>query len=251
MLGAHEWTRQTQARRSHLGVMPLACGMNTEKLRRDFDTIARLGDCRETRTDRYDSFVLANVPAAAVDVLEVGCGLGQLTAALVTDTRQVTAVDLSPEMIARARQRSQAVSSVSFLCGDFLEHDFGSQQFDCVVSAATLHHLPEEVAVSRMVTLLRPAGRLVIHDLRTNSGMLDHLRSFAALSQVAAGRFLRTGRLRSPREVRDAWERHGAGETYLTLQQAQALAHRLLPDARVFHHWLWRYTIVWDKPTAA
>jgi 2-polyprenyl-3-methyl-5-hydroxy-6-metoxy-1,4-benzoquinol methylase len=225
--------------------------MNTEKIRSDFDEIARLADYRETRTDRYDSFLAAQVPAGAVDVLEVGCGLGQLTTALATEKRQVTSVDLSPEMVARARQRSQATLRVSFLCGDFLEHDFGSKKFDCVVSAATLHHLPEKVAVSRMVTLLRPAGRLVIHDLRTNSGMLDHLRSFAALSQVAAVRFLRTGRPRSPREVRDAWERHGAGETYLTLQQAQALANRLLPRARVFDHWLWRYTIVWDKTTAA
>jgi hypothetical protein len=118
------------------------------------------------------------------------------------------------------------------------------------VSAAMLHNLPEEIAVSRMVTLLRPAGRLVIHDLRANSGRLDQLKSFAALAQVAAWRFLRTGRLRRRRDVREAYERHRAGETFLTLQQAQAMANRLLPDARVFHHWLWRYTIVWDKPAA-
>ena len=232
-------------------VMPFACEMNTEKIRRDFDEIARLADCRETRTDRYDSFLTAQVPTSAVDVLEVGCGLGQLTAALATGKRQVTCLDLSPEMIARARQRSPAILRVSFLCRDFLEHDFGSSKFDCVVSAATLHHLPQEIAVSRMVTLLRPAGRLVIHDLRANSGILDHMRSVAALSQGALGRFLKNGRLRSPRDVRDAWARHGAGETYLTLQQVHTLADRLLPDARVFYHWLWRYTVVWDKPTTA
>ena len=36
-------------------------------------------------------------------------------------------------------------------------------------------------------------------------------------------------------------------ETYLTLKEAQALASRLLPGARVLNHWLWHYTIVWDK----
>lgn len=224
--------------------------MDAEKLRRDFDEMARLADGGETRSDRYDSFLVAQVPAGAVDVLEVGCGLGHLTTALARGKRRVTGVDLSPEMIARARQRSEATLRISFLCGDFLEKDFGSEKFDYVVSAAMLHHLPEEIAVSRMVTLLRPAGRLVIHDLRANSGRLDQLKSFAALAQVAAWRFLRTGRLRRRRDVREAYERHRAGETFLTLQQAQAMANRLLPDARVFHHWLWRYTIVWDKPAA-
>jgi 2-polyprenyl-3-methyl-5-hydroxy-6-metoxy-1,4-benzoquinol methylase len=232
-------------------VMPLSCEMNTERIRRDFDEIARLTDCRDTRIDRYDAFLVAQVPTRAVDVLDVGCGLGQLTTALASGKREVTGVDLSPEMIARAQQRSPASLRVSFLCCDFLEHDFESKRFDCVVSAATLHHVPEDIAVPRMVTLLRPGGRLVIHDLRTNSGILDHVRAFAALSQVAAGRFLRTGRPRSSREVREAWERHGAGERYFTLQQAEGFANRLLPDARVFHHWLWRYTIVWDKPRTA
>jgi len=51
--------------------------------------------------------------------------------------------------------------------------------------------------------------------------------------------------------VREAWDRHGAGETYLALQEARALAARLLPGARVINHWLCRYTIVWDKAPAA
>jgi 2-polyprenyl-3-methyl-5-hydroxy-6-metoxy-1,4-benzoquinol methylase len=224
--------------------------MNTEKVRNDFDEIARLANIGESGRDRYDSFLLSLVPQGAVDVLEVGCGLGRLTAKLATSHRQVTGIDLSPEMIERARQRVGSMPHVSFLCGDFLEQDLGAQKFDCVISAATLHHMPEDDAIPRMEGLLRPGGRLVIHDLRTDSGLLDQVRSLAALAQVAAGRLLRTGRVRSPREVREAWERHGAGEKYLTLQEAQGLANRLLPDARVYYHWLWRYTIVWDKPVA-
>jgi len=223
--------------------------VDVEKIRSDFDHIARLADGRETRIDRYDAFLLAQVPAGAVDVLEVGCGLGHLTAALAAGPRDVTSIDLSPEMIARARRRTPATSRVSFLCADFLAHDFESSTFDCIVSAATLHHLPVEIAVSRMVALLRPGGRLVIHDLRSNTGLLDHVRSAAALAPVPMLRLGRTGRLRSPREVRDAWSRHGAGETYFTLAEAQALANRLLPGSRVYSHWLWRYTTVWDKPS--
>ena len=224
--------------------------VNTEKVRNDFDEIARLAREGESGTERYDRFLLSQVPARAVDVLEVGCGLGRLTAELATGERRVVGMDVSPEMIGRARQGA-AGRRVSFVCGDFLEHDFGAQEFDCVISAATLHHMREDLAVARMAALLRPGGRLVIHDLRRDTSLLEHFRTYVGFSQVAFVRLIRTGRPRKPRAVREAWERHGAGETYLTLQEAQALAARLLPGARVISHWLCRYTIVWDKAAAA
>jgi 2-polyprenyl-3-methyl-5-hydroxy-6-metoxy-1,4-benzoquinol methylase len=224
--------------------------VNPEKVRNDFDEIARLADDGESGTDRYDRFLLSQVPVDALDVLEVGCGLGRLAAELATGNRNVVGMDVSREMIERARQEAGG-RRVSFVCGDFLEQDFGAQKFDCVISAATLHHMREDVAVARMAALLRPGGRLVIHDLRCDTGILEHVRTYVAFSQVALGRFIRTGWPRKPRAVREVWERHGSGETYLTLQEARALAARLLPGARVISHWMCRYTIVWDKASAA
>ncbi|MEK6322038.1 MAG: class I SAM-dependent methyltransferase [Acidobacteriota bacterium] len=230
--------------------MPLSFAMNTERIRNDFDQIARVCDCHGSEADRYDSFLLSLVPVDAVSVLDVGCGLGRLTARLAIDNREVTGLDLSPEMILRARKESRATRRLMFLCGDFLDRDFTAQQFDCVISAATLHHMPEDVAVRRMVWLLRPGGRLVIHDIRSDAGLSERVLSNFALAQVVARRLLRTGRLRRPRAVRQAWARHCAGEKYLMQREAEALAARHLPDARLFHHWLWRYTIVWDKRQA-
>ena len=144
--------------------------MNTERVRNDFDHIARLSDSHGGGEDRYDSFLLSLVPPDAVSVLEVGCGLGRLTTKLAIPDRAVTGVDLSPEMIARARKDPYA-QHPNFICGDFLAGDFTAQQFDCVISAATLHHMPENMAVARMVELLRPGGRLVIHDIRSDVGL--------------------------------------------------------------------------------
>jgi SAM-dependent methyltransferase len=140
---------------------------------------------------------------------------------------------------------------VTFVCGDFLERNFTPRQFDCVLSAAVLHHMPDEVAVPRMVELLRPGGRLIIHDMRSAAGLGDQFRANFAFAQVAALRLWRTGRARNPRAVREAWARHCAGETYLTRREAGELAARLLPGAQLFYHWLWSYTIVWDKPRLA
>ena len=223
--------------------------MNSERIRNDFDEIARLTDCLGGG-DRYDSFLLSQVPACAVSVLDIGCGLGRLTAKLAIPNREVTGVDLSPEMIRRARKEDREARHLTFLCGDFLERDFTAQQFDCVISAAALHHMPEDVAVPRMAELLRPGGRLVIHDIRSDAGLGERVLSNFAFAQVAALRLWRTGRLRNPRAVREAWERHCADETYLSRREAEVLAARLLPGARLFYHWLWSYTIVWDKPHA-
>ena len=148
--------------------------MNTERVRNDFDEIARLSDCDGVGSDRYDSFLLSLVPFCAVSVLDIGCGLGRLAVKLATHNREVTGVDLSPEMIARARKEVRGVEHLTFLCGDFLERNFTAQQFDFVISAAALHHMPETAAVPRMVELLRPGGRLVIHDVRSNAGRQDN-----------------------------------------------------------------------------
>jgi ubiquinone/menaquinone biosynthesis C-methylase UbiE len=224
--------------------------MNRQLIQQDFDEIARLSD-GASATDRYDRFLMSLVPSGAMDVLDVGCGLGGLTSRLAVKKRVVVGLDLSANMIARARQNVPAGRCVSFLTGDFLEYDFGARQFDCVISAATLHHMDADVAVGRMVRLLRPYGRLIVQDLRRDTAVAETVRAYAALAPMAVRRFVRTGRLRSPRPVREAWARHSDGERYLSQAEAHDLADRLLPGARVFDHWLWRYTLVWDKIRAA
>lgn len=224
-------------------------------IRHDFDEIARLSDTHGHGQDRYDPFLVAQVPDRAIRIVEIGCGLGRLAARLARRAagpeRQVIGVDLSPEMIARARRAGEGLPGLSFLCGDFLALDLGAGSFDCVISAATLHHMDAEPAIARMNGLLTPGGRLIVHDLRVDEGPLDGARALCALAPVAFTRLLRTGNPRSPRSVREAWARHGAGEAYLTFREARSLAARRLPGARVVYHWLWRYTIVWDKPLAA
>lgn len=220
--------------------------MNTDRVRSDFDEIARLSDPHDEDTGRYDSFLLSLVPESAKSVLDIGCGMGRLTAKLATKSREVVGIDLSTEMIARANEKAHP--ALSFICDDFLTYDFEAKTFDCVITAAALHHVPIELAFPRVLELLTPGGRLILHDVRADAGILDHLRSRFALAQVAFERMLRTGSPHRPRALRDAWEHHCAGETYLTFSEAQRLANRLVPGAHVHNHWLWRYTVVWDRP---
>jgi len=220
---------------------------STARVQADFDEIARLAEPGASSVDYYDSLLLSLIPDSAHAILDVGCGLGRLTWAMAAvANRHVVGVDLSPVMIERAR-RAGTSDAVSFRLGDFLDLDFSGQMFDCIVSAAALHHMDQDAALRRMIGLLAPDGRLIVHDLRATRGMSDLAKGAVPLAAAMAGRFRRTGRLRSSRRVRQSWARHGASDSYSTIEQVRELAARLLPGATVVDHWMWRYTIVWDK----
>jgi len=219
----------------------------TDEVRADFDELADLVESGASGVDHFDRYLLSLIPPQARDVLDVGCGLGRLTCAAAGAAHDVTGVDLSPRMIQRARlERSR--TNVTYLEGDFLQIDFGPRRFDCIVSAAAAHHMPGDVALRRMVQWLAPGGRLVLHDLRRDANAGDLFRSHSALAYAVLARLCRTGRLLPPKRVRQAWDRHGARERYLSLAEARQLAARETPGAAVHYHWLWRYTLVWDKP---
>jgi SAM-dependent methyltransferase len=220
--------------------------MDTEAVRRDFDEIALLGEPHDSGADRYDSFLLGLVPNKARQLLDVGCGTGRLTCRLAKDERQVIGLDLSPVMIARAKARAVGMRGVTFVCGDFLSMDF-ERRFDCLVTAAALHHMPADAAIGGMKKLLQPGGRLVIHDIRRSTGLLDEIRAWTLLAGESASRLFRTGWPLSPRHVRRVWARHGARETYVSSSEAKLLQERLLPGSQFYTHSLWRYTIVWDR----
>lgn len=214
------------------------------RVRADFDQIASFG--YQSGVDRYDEFLLSLVPSSAIDVLEVGCGSGRFAAAIAGSQRKVVGIDLSPVMIERARRESSSL--ISFACGDFLDHDFNGAQFDCLITAAALHHLPMEPSIRKMVDLLRPGGRLIVHDLRRDDGLADAMRAYLTLGHHLLLRFMRTGLLRSPAHVRAVWLRHCRDDHYLSWSEVERAADALLPRSRVFYHWMWRYTIVWDRP---
>ena len=222
--------------------------MNPTAIQQDFDEIARLSaQYGAAGCARYEEFLARQAPSQAKTILDVGCGLGRLAAKLAAPNRTVMGVDLSSEMVAQARKLEDPAGRLVFRCGNFLEMEFPQSGFDCVISAAALHHMPTETAIQRMLKLLRPEGTLVIHDLRSASGALNRASLTAAGIVNCLERFIRTGRLFQERALREAWAKHGARERYLAMNEVRALAKRLLPSAMVYRHWFWMYTIVWKQ----
>jgi SAM-dependent methyltransferase len=97
-------------------------------------------------------------------VLDVGCGTGQLAAAIASNGYDVFGVDLSASMVARARSRGLAGT----YAGVTTALPFAPDSFRLALTVATLHHLetPERVAatVSEMGRVVKPGGFVVLWD---------------------------------------------------------------------------------------
>ena len=219
-----------------------------QQVRADFDRLARLHDDAWDHNRHHHGFLLARIPRPCREALEIGCGAGAFSHALAARAERVLALDVSPEMIRVARDREPRCANLEYALADVSTWPFPSERFDCIASIATLHHVDARALLPRLRDALRPGGVLLILDLVSDEGALGLARSALAVGASGALRLVHTGRLRDPKAVREAWEAHGRGETYLRLSEVRELCRDLLPGAEVRRHLLWRYSIVWRKP---
>ena len=109
-----------------------------------------------------------DVPAQQRDALEFGCGVGRVTRALAKRYERAVGIDISVEMLERARELNDGIDGVEFVHNT--EPDLavlGERRFDLVYSRHVLQHLPGPDLVrgylQEMVRLLRPGGLLIVH----------------------------------------------------------------------------------------
>lgn len=94
-----------------------------------------------------------------LDIIEVGCGTGWLCPRLER-YGTVTATDLSDYVLERAQAR---YPNIRFVAGDFMDLDFGREEFDVVVALEVLSHVTDQPAfIARLAGLLRPGGTLML-----------------------------------------------------------------------------------------
>jgi ubiquinone/menaquinone biosynthesis C-methylase UbiE len=221
-----------------------------QEIQADFDRLALLSDEGWNHNHHYHNFLLKHVPSHSRDVLEIGCGTGALARLLAERADHVVALDLSPQMIRIARERSKQYPNIDYKIADVLSWDFPVEQFDCIVSIATLHHLPMEMMLSNMKRALKADGTLMVLDILEAEGLADMLSALGAVPVNIVMQYLKTGHPRPPRDVREAWAEHGKRDSYLTMSQLRGICADILPGARVRKHLLWRYSIIWKKELA-
>lgn len=97
-------------------------------------------------------------------VLEIGCGTGTTALRLAAHSRQWLATDVSPEMIAIARERlvAQPVSQLRFGLADAEAAAPAGAQYDRLMAFNVLHLLSDlDGAIAALLPMLAPGGLLI------------------------------------------------------------------------------------------
>jgi len=144
---------------------------------------------------------LANVPEAAVEsfagvanpwalgrlaagerVLDLGSGAGTdslVAAQMVGERGHVTGIDMTPEMLAKARAAAEELGApnVEFVQGEAERLPFAAESFDVVISNGVIDLIPDKDAVfGELFRVLAPGGRLQLADVTIQNPVSDEGR---------------------------------------------------------------------------
>jgi ArsR family transcriptional regulator len=116
--------------------------------------------------DRFHLAAMAAFADRDWTVGDLGCGTGQVSAAIAPFVSRVIAVDGSPAMLQAAKKRLQRVDNIELRRGELESLPIDDARLDAATLMLVLHHVPEpERALAEVARVLKPGGRLVIVDM--------------------------------------------------------------------------------------
>ena len=102
-------------------------------------------------------------------VLDVACGPGLVACAFAARAQHVTGIDLTPAMIARAKQIQQErkLTNLTWQVGDVLPLPYPDASFSLLITRYTFHHFldPRAVFAEMVRVCTRGEGRVLVADV--------------------------------------------------------------------------------------
>ena len=110
----------------------------------------------------FDDIVEAAGLSSGDRMLEVGCGTGKATAGFARKGLDILALDPGADMIAQARQRSDAFANVRFVETTFEALPVQAGAFSLVAAAQSWHWVAPDIRFAKAREALTPGGALAV-----------------------------------------------------------------------------------------
>jgi putative AdoMet-dependent methyltransferase len=103
-------------------------------------------------------------------ILDVGAGTGALSLELASYCKEIVAIDVSTEMLSILEEKAinRNISNIKMIKAGFLTYQGELESFDCIISNAVLHHLPDFwklVALKNVRKYLKKTGMFLLSDV--------------------------------------------------------------------------------------
>jgi ArsR family transcriptional regulator len=116
--------------------------------------------------DRFHLAAIAVFAGATWTIGDLGCGTGQVSAALAPFVERVIAVDASAAMLQAAKKRLHGYENVDLRRGDLESLPIDNGRIDAATMMLVLHHVPDPAqAIREAARVLREDGRLIVVDM--------------------------------------------------------------------------------------
>jgi SAM-dependent methyltransferase len=120
------------------------------------------------------------------EVLDFGCGTGEITTQLAMLGARVSGLDVLPDLVGAARRRADLdgyAPRCDFVVGALETQPLGGRRFDYIVCSAVLHHVDLESTLLLLVAHLRPDGVLLVTEPIAFSPALQRMRDAVPVSK--------------------------------------------------------------------
>lgn len=190
----------------------------------------------------FHPWILTNLPRRRQCAVDVGCGRGDLLAALAPFFERVHGTDLDTAMREASRARCAGLANVSIDDADLEDLPHGA---DLITMVAVLHHLDIERALAVIRERLAPGGRFLCVGLAPPVSAADHAWDLASMITNPLIGFVRHP---WPAVETTPQPELPVAQPTVSLAELTRIATAEMPGARTRRHLGFRYTLEWTKP---